>query len=109
MYKNLDEYLDFLIAIGKHYGCDDDDKPENERLTEVQQEVLTGFYMRENDYSHSYYCKALAALLIGDEEAEKIALTEMKENLVCDYYDICVAALDEKWSQKQCVTKSSQT
>lgn len=112
MYKNLREYTDFLVGIGKRYCCNED-YPETVRLTSIQQEIMTGFMIRDDLVASAKMripaielpdiMLEFSECLIGDNNERFIRF--ISERAVYYYYNHCTIYLETIWSEKQCEMK----
>lgn len=114
MYKNLREFTEFLVGIGKRYCCNED-VAESARLTIIQQQIMTGFMIKddlthENQFSvpneimgEAFSC--FSSYLTGEDEIGGHLLHFLSDRAVHYYYNQCAVYLDSVWSEKQCEMK----
>lgn len=113
MHKTLREYGEFLVSIGKRHCYAESQVSETERLSIVQQEVLTGFMM-QNDLISAKKLKMsigdlpeiltqFAEYMISNSSAEDF-LAFLRGRAVAAYYNNCQQYIAALWSEK-CETK----
>ena len=102
MISTMEEYLKFLNGIGKTRSCFDD-APENEKLTESQQQILTGYAIKERLPQVSYGTFSLLDLIaeyfIDQEKNKEDFLKKLKMEMIDELKKECEIILIE-WRRK---------